>query len=269
MWGFTAQVRWTGVKLNGGRWKHTPWPSSWPTAYLPRSVAVINKTLTRRCAPKRRSLRSSRRVVPVVSPVFSQQAGLKGERGTFDQDRGWHLAPRAVSARRPLFTHPTSSEVAEALGVTIAAVSLVALSQIGYESLTLVPMIGLGIAWASMIGLPSMMVSTTLPKKQTGVYLGVLNMMIVIPTLAETLTFGWIFKNLLGGSGSTAILLSGILLGCAGERIAAAQALARKRPREVTKRGSPQKWRDRLGGATKGRRYRSFHGHLAASGLLS
>jgi maltose/moltooligosaccharide transporter len=101
-------------------------------------------------------------------------------------------------------------------GVTIAAVSLVALSQIGYESLTLVPMIGLGIPWASMIGLPPMMVSTTLPKKQTGVYLGVLNMMIVIPTLAETLTFGWIFKNLLGGSGSTAILLSGILLGCAG-----------------------------------------------------
>lgn len=116
------------------------------------------------------------------------------------------------------------------------------------------------------------MVSTTLPKKQTGVYLGVLNMMIVIPMLAETLTFGWIFKNLLGGSGSTAILLSGILLGSAGlsiTTIAAAQTLARKRPREVTKRGSPQKWRDRLGGATKGSRYRSFHGHLAASGLLS
>ena len=65
------------------------------------------------------------------------------------------------------------------------------------------------------------MVSTTLPKKQTGVYLGVLNMMIVIPMLAETLTFGWIFKNLLGGSGSTAILLSGILLGSAGLSITA------------------------------------------------
>jgi hypothetical protein len=34
-------------------------------------------------------------------------------------------------------------------------------------------------------------------------------------------------------------------------------------------RGNPQRWRDRLGGATMGRRYRSFHGHLAASGLLS
>jgi hypothetical protein len=51
--------------------------------------------------------------------------------------------------------------------------------------------------------------------------------------------------------------------------IAAAQTSARKRTREVTKRGNPQKWRDRLGGATKGGRYRSFHGHLAASGLLS
>jgi hypothetical protein len=164
----------------------------------------------------------------------------------------------------------------QAICLGIAAVSLVVLSQIGYESLTLVPMIGLGIAWASMIGLPSMMVSTIVPKKQTGIYLGVLNMMIVIPMLAETLTFGWIFKNLLGGSDRTAILPSGILLGCAGlsitaseTTIAAAQTLARKRPREVTKRGSPQKWRDRLGGATKGRRYRSFHGDPAASGLLS
>ena len=44
----------------------------------------------------------------------------------------------------------------QAICLGIAAVSLVALSQIGYESLTLVPMIGLGIAWASMVGLPSM-----------------------------------------------------------------------------------------------------------------
>ena len=111
-------------------------------------------------------------------------------------------------------------------GVTIAAVSLVALSQIGYESLTLVPMIGLGIAWDSMIGLPSMTVSTHLPKKQTGVYLGVLNMMIVIPTLAETLTFGWIFKNLLGGQRQPR---DAAATGCSAvPGGGAAQALARK-----------------------------------------
>jgi maltose/moltooligosaccharide transporter len=91
-----------------------------------------------------------------------------------------------------------------------------ALSQITNPWVTLIPMIGLGIAWASMIGLPSMMVSTLVPKKQTGVYFGILNMMIVVPMLIETVTFGWIFENLLGSSGSNAILLSGIMLGIGG-----------------------------------------------------
>ena len=104
----------------------------------------------------------------------------------------------------------------QAICLGIAAISLIALSRTGNELLTLVPMIGLGIAWASMIGIPSMMVTTLVPKKQTGVYLGILNMMIVVPMLFETLTFGWIFEHLLGGSGSRAMLLAGILLACAG-----------------------------------------------------
>src|SRR4029453_12508010 len=50
----------------------------------------------------------------------------------------------------------------------------------------------------------------------TGVYIGILNMMIVVPMLVETFTFGWIFKNLLGGKGPNAIFVAGILLPCAG-----------------------------------------------------
>jgi len=79
-----------------------------------------------------------------------------------------------------------------------------------------VPMIGLGIGWGSMIGLPSMMVSTIVSQKQTGVYLGILNMMIVVPMLIQTVTFGWIYENLLDNDASTAILLAGILLACGG-----------------------------------------------------
>ena len=40
-------------------------------------------------------------------------------------------------------------------------------------------------------------------------------MMIVVPMLIETLTFGWIFENLLGSKGTNAILLAGVLLACA------------------------------------------------------
>jgi maltose/moltooligosaccharide transporter len=53
------------------------------------------------------------------------------------------------------------------------------------------------------------------PRARTGVYMGILNMMIVVPMLVETFTFGWIFKHLLGGKGTNAILVAGILLGLA------------------------------------------------------
>jgi maltose/moltooligosaccharide transporter len=54
------------------------------------------------------------------------------------------------------------------------------------------------------------------PRERTGVYMGIVNMMIVVPMLVETLTFGWIFENLLGGSGPNAIMFAGVLLGLGG-----------------------------------------------------
>jgi maltose/moltooligosaccharide transporter len=43
--------------------------------------------------------------------------------------------------------------------------------------------------------------------------MGILNMMIVVPMLIQTVTFGWIFTHLLDGKGSNAIILAGVLLG--------------------------------------------------------
>jgi maltose/moltooligosaccharide transporter len=43
--------------------------------------------------------------------------------------------------------------------------------------------------------------------------MGILNMMIVVPMLVQTVTFGWIFNHLLGGKGSNAMTLAGVLLG--------------------------------------------------------
>jgi maltose/moltooligosaccharide transporter len=99
--------------------------------------------------------------------------------------------------------------------LALAGLSLAALSQIDNQYLTLVPMIGLGICWASMVGVPYLMVASMVPRERTGVYMGILNMMIVVPMLIQTLTFGWIFENLLGSRGTMAMLLAGALLGCA------------------------------------------------------
>src|SRR5207253_336755 len=96
---------------------------------------------------------------------------------------------------------------AAALG--LASIALIWVAHISNQYLALVPMIGLGIFWASAVGVPYLMVASMVPAKRTGVYMGILNMMIVVPMLIETVTFGWIFDHLLHNKGSNAIMLAG------------------------------------------------------------
>ena len=73
----------------------------------------------------------------------------------------------------------------------------------------LFPMVFFGIGWAAMMGIPYTMVSKIVPQDRRGVYMGILNMMIVIPMGIETLTFGPIFKFFLGGNAVNAMLFGG------------------------------------------------------------
>jgi maltose/moltooligosaccharide transporter len=99
-----------------------------------------------------------------------------------------------------------------ALALGLAAVALIWVAHISNQYLALVPMIGLGIFWASAVGIPYLMVASMVPAKRTGVYMGILNMMIVVPMLIQTVTFGWIFNHLLDNKGSNAMTLAGVLL---------------------------------------------------------
>jgi len=78
------------------------------------------------------------------------------------------------------------------------------------------PMIGIGVAWASITGVPYIMAIEMIRKERRGVYMGVINMMIVIPQLIQTLTFGPIYKHLLGNHPANALLFVAALLVIAG-----------------------------------------------------
>jgi len=111
------------------------------------------------------------------------------------------------------FARRIGAKRVHAVALGLAAAALIWLAHISNQYLALVPMIGLGIFWASAVGVPYLMVASMVPAKRTGVYMGILNMMIVVPMLIQTITFGWIFKHLLDNKGSNAITLAGVLLG--------------------------------------------------------
>ncbi len=60
------------------------------------------------------------------------------------------------------------------------------------------------------------MVSKIVPQGRRGVYMGILNMMIVIPMGIQTLSFGPIFKNFLGANSVNAMLFAGAFFVIAG-----------------------------------------------------
>lgn len=94
----------------------------------------------------------------------------------------------------------------------LAGAGLLMFPFIENKYLLFAPMTGFGIAWASMMGVPYLLVVNDIPKERYGVYMGIINMMIVIPMIFQTLTFGFISKNFLNNDPGKAILFAGVLL---------------------------------------------------------
>jgi len=96
--------------------------------------------------------------------------------------------------------------------LALAGIGLLILPGIENKYFLFAPMIGFGIAWASMMGVPYIMVIGSIPKERYGVYMGIINMMIVVPMIIQTLSFGFIYKHFLGENPANAILFAGVLL---------------------------------------------------------
>jgi MFS family permease len=101
------------------------------------------------------------------------------------------------------------AKLVHAASLVLAAGGLIALGQLENKYLMFLPMIGLGIAWGSVMGVPYIMAVACIPKERFGVYMGIINMMICIPQLIETLTFDDIHKHLLHSDPSLAIMFAG------------------------------------------------------------
>jgi maltose/moltooligosaccharide transporter len=94
----------------------------------------------------------------------------------------------------------------------MAGLGLLAFPNIENQYLLFIPMTGFGIAWASMMGVPYLMVVHDIPKERYGVYMGIINMMIVIPMILQTTTFGWVLNHVLDNDPGKAISFGGVLL---------------------------------------------------------
>lgn len=110
------------------------------------------------------------------------------------------------------FAKKYSPKKVHAFCLILAAIGFLFFPHIEDKNLLFIAITGFGIGWASMMGIPYLMVISDIPKERYGVYMGIINMMIVIPMIIQTVSFGYILKNFLNNDPRNAITFAGVLL---------------------------------------------------------
>ncbi len=110
------------------------------------------------------------------------------------------------------FARKYSAKNVHAICLLLAAIGFLVFPHIENKNLLFFAITGFGIGWASMMGIPYLMVVSDIPKERYGVYMGIINMMIVIPMIIQNISFGYILKNFLDNDPRQAISFAGVLL---------------------------------------------------------
>lgn len=144
------------------------------------------------------------------TPGFREAGLINGQIGGFYN----FVAFLAAFAMVP-FTRRLGPKVVHAICLTLAGLAMISIPLIHDRALLFVPMIGVGLAWASMMGNPYVMLAGSIPQERVGVYMGIFNMFIVIPMMIQIFTLPLYYNAWLGGNPENVIRLAGALLICA------------------------------------------------------
>jgi maltose/moltooligosaccharide transporter len=144
------------------------------------------------------------------SPFFDKANYIYGQAGAFYNFIAFlsaFLLVRLANRFGPKTVH--------AVCLVLAGISMICIPLIHDKTTLFFPMIGVGLAWASIMGNPYIMLAGSIPPERTGVYMGIFNMFIVIPMMIQIFTLPLYYDSLLNSNPQNVIRLAGALLICA------------------------------------------------------
>jgi len=147
------------------------------------------------------------KTTPENRPLYEKTVSLAG------LVNGWYNVVTFLTAFALVgFAKKYSPKWVHFVCLSLAGIGFIAFPHIENKTLLFFAITGFGIGWASMMGIPYLMVVSQIPKERYGVYMGIINMMIVIPMFLQTITFGYVLKHFLNNNPGNAILFGGVLL---------------------------------------------------------
>ncbi|CAN5819132.1 MFS transporter [soil metagenome] len=116
----------------------------------------------------------------------------------------------------PILARHTSRKFVHMICLLIGGVSLASLLFITSKQMTLLPMVGVGIAWASVLTMPYVILAGSLPANKMGYYMGLFNFFVVIPQIIAGVVLGPVIKHFFHNHPANALMIGGVCMIIAG-----------------------------------------------------
>ncbi|MGI6520606.1 MAG: MFS transporter [Fermentimonas sp.] len=110
----------------------------------------------------------------------------------------------------PLIAKQIGRKGTHAIALVIGGLSFISLYFVKEPTTLLIPMIGVGFAWGSILSMPYAILTGSLPADKMGTYMGIFNFFIVIPQILAASILGYITSTLFHGK----VILTLVLAGC-------------------------------------------------------
>ncbi|MDH4124567.1 MAG: MFS transporter [Gammaproteobacteria bacterium] len=116
----------------------------------------------------------------------------------------------------PFVANKLGCRLCHLINMLIGGSGLVSFLFIKDPTMLLIPMIGVGIAWASILSLPYALLSSNLPAHKMGIYMGIFNFFIVIPQLVAASVLGLVLRKFFDLQSIYGLVIGGLLMMIAG-----------------------------------------------------
>jgi maltose/moltooligosaccharide transporter len=116
----------------------------------------------------------------------------------------------------PVLAKYTNRKITHLISLLLGGLGLISIYFIYNPYLLILSMVGVGVAWASILAMPYAILTGSLPQHKMGTYMGIFNFFIVIPQILAASLLGFFVKSIADGEAVYALVLGGASMIVAG-----------------------------------------------------
>ncbi len=112
----------------------------------------------------------------------------------------------------PMVANKLGRRATHGIALALGGISLMSFMIIPNADYLLIPMVGIGIAWGSILAMPYAMLANSIPAKKMGMFMGIFNMSITIPQIVNGIFGGLILRYAFNDDPMKSLIMAGVLM---------------------------------------------------------